>query len=104
MDIKWFTKADCKGILTTDMTKGKIKYGTQYDTNDVASVHVSRDLMNDEQLDFSMVPPHRLRRSDNSTLEERNMLLDCSLFVVSAPVAPVALTAGTHTPLLLLDK
>ena len=81
MTVKWFSAKDCKGSVTLDMSKGQIKYGQQYDMPGVVSVSVSRDLMNDEQMDFSTVPAHKLRRSgDNSTmLEERGkkMPLDC---------------------------
>lgn len=98
MEIKWYKGPKCTGPVTVDLSTKKIKYGVQYMAEGMKSVKLSRDTLNNEQLDFSTRVHKMIRSDDNSTfLEERgNPPTDCSHFIVSAPVAPQAVLAGMY--------
>ncbi len=110
IDIILFGKPNCQGSMTKSKASS-IRYGNNNDApmDGIASVSISRDLMNNEQIDFSIQPKKKRRSMEDSTietqdtsdpnsgtptLEDRTANKHCSQFIGAAPAAPTAMTKG----------
>ena len=99
--ILWYDQKGCQGAETLTMDDS-IKYGVNYDAPNVASVKTNRDIMNNEQLDFSTNPGKKRREVGTPTDADSPTLFDrdasnphCSKFLFAAPAAPNSLTSRT---------